>query len=322
MANHTANKFRTDLWKEDSIHSVDFYNQWFMESAPEAYRVARAGVVSRVILTLKGLNYLYGINLNRVIDNPQFLSVLRACTAPPIAVDRLAGLSGTTKTLIKTLENGKVPSRMDKSAIEESVARILNIVNRLLDFEIFPWLRNGNTPSAQMLNRSSAIIADRISGTLADPIIRNSQEARQFKAIDEFLQNLGYIKVNSNDFDSCTLMPPKSYAHHMNVPVRISSAKEINMPIDVVIQTTETINNQMPILVECKSAGDFTNTNKRRKEEAIKVTQLRNTYGVDSIKFVLFLCGYFDTSYLGYEASENIDWVWEHRISDFLMLGI
>lgn len=248
--------------------------------------------------------------------------MLRACTAPPIAVDRLAGLSGTTKTLIKTLEKGKLPSRMDKSAIEESVARILNIVNRLLDFEIFPWLRNGNTPSAQMLNRSSAIIADRISGTLADPIIRNSQEARQFKAIDEFLQNLGYIKVNSNDFDSCTLMPPKSYAHHMNVPVRISSAKEINMPIDVVIQTTETINNQMPILVECKSAGDFTNTNKRRKEEAIKVTQLRNTYGVDSIKFVLFLCGYFDTSYLGYEASENIDWVWEHRISDFLMLGI
>ena len=207
MANHTANKFRTDLWKEDSIHSVDFYNQWFMESAPEAYRVARAGVVSRVILTLKGLNYLYGINLNRVIDNPQFLSVLRACTAPPIAVDRLAGLSGTTKTLIKTLEKGKLPSRMDKSAIEESVARILNIVNRLLDFEIFPWLRNGNTPSAQMLNRSSAIIADRISGTLADPMIRNSQEARQFKAIDEFLQNLGYIKVNSNDFDSCTLCP-------------------------------------------------------------------------------------------------------------------
>ena len=81
MANHTANKFRTDLWKEDSIHSVDFYNQWFMESAPEAYRVARAGVVSRVILTLKGLDYL------------------RACTAPPIAVDRLGRIIGDNQDL-------------------------------------------------------------------------------------------------------------------------------------------------------------------------------------------------------------------------------
>jgi hypothetical protein len=30
----------------------------------------------------------------------------------------------------------------------------------------------------------------------------------------------------------------------------------------------------------------------------------------------LFLCGYFDSGYLGYEAAEGIDWVWEHRISD------
>ena len=32
--------------------------------------------------------------------------------------------------------------------------------------------------------------------------------------------------------------------------------------------------------------------------------------------FGLFLCGYFDSGYLGYEAAEGIDWVWEHRIDD------
>ncbi len=68
-------------------------------------------------------------------------------------------------------------------------------------------------------------------------------------------------------------------------------------------------------MVEAKSAGDYTNVNKRRKEEAIKVGQLRDTYG-ESIQFVLFLCGYFDSGYLGYEAAEGIDWVWEHRIDD------
>jgi type II restriction enzyme len=77
----------------------------------------------------------------------------------------------------------------------------------------------------------------------------------------------------------------------------------------------------LPILFEAKSAGDFTNTNKRRKEEAVKMAQLRSTYG-SKVQFNLLLCGYFDSGYLGYEASEGIDWVWEHRIDDLLLFGI
>ena len=77
----------------------------------------------------------------------------------------------------------------------------------------------------------------------------------------------------------------------------------------------------LPLLIEAKSAGDFTNVNKRRKEEAIKITQLKATYG-EQVVFVLFLCGYFDAAYLGYEAAEGIDWIWEHRIEDLDQLGI
>lgn len=77
----------------------------------------------------------------------------------------------------------------------------------------------------------------------------------------------------------------------------------------------------LPILIEAKSAGDFANTNKRRKEEATKVRQLRTRYG-ETLQYVLFLCGYFDAGYLGYEAAEGIDWVWEHRIEDLEMLGV
>ena len=75
-----------------------------------------------------------------------------------------------------------------------------------------------------------------------------------------------------------------------------------------------------PALFEAKSAGDFTNTNKRRKEEAVKMHQLKRTYG-PNIAFDLFLCGYFDSGYLGYEAAEGIDWVWEHRINDLEKFG-
>ena len=77
----------------------------------------------------------------------------------------------------------------------------------------------------------------------------------------------------------------------------------------------------MPLLVEAKSAGDYTNVNKRRKEEAIKMNQLRHSYG-DNARLILFLCGYFDGGYLGYEAAEGIDWVWEHRIEDFGEFGL
>ena len=34
------------------------------------------------------------------------------------------------------------------------------------------------------------------------------------------------------------------------------------------------------------------------------------------------LCGYFDSGYLGYEAAEGIDWVWEHRIGDLEEFGL
>ena len=50
-------------------------------------------------------------------------------------------------------------------------------------------------------------------------------------------------------------------------------------------------------------------------------TPRRQTYGQD-VKFIFFLCGYFDSGYLGYEAAEGIDWIWEHRLSDLDLLGI
>ena len=97
--------------------------------------------------------------------------------------------------------------------------------------------------------------------------------------------------------------------------------RTVNVPVDVVIQPHRHHSGDLPILVEAKSAGDFTNTNKRQKEEATKVNQLRARYGED-LQFILFLCGYFDAGYLGYEAAEGIDWIWEHRIEDMELLGI
>ena len=34
------------------------------------------------------------------------------------------------------------------------------------------------------------------------------------------------------------------------------------------------------------------------------------------------VCGYFDSGYLGYEAAERIDWVWEHHIDNLVEFGL
>ena len=152
---------------------------------------------------------------------------------------------------------------------------------------------------------------------MSDPIIRNEQERRQLSAISAYLEAKGYVKADGDRISDFRDMKAGTYAFHLNVTVENPHA---NMPVDVVIKRKDE-SFRLPLLVECKSAGDFTNTNKRRKEEAQKITQLKTTYGED-IDFILFLCGYFDSGYLGYEAGERIDWVWEHRIDDFSKAGI
>jgi len=189
-----------------------------------------------------------------------------------------------------------------------------------LDREIFPWLAEGAAPEEAGRYRASTIVADRLCGAVADPIVRNAQEQRQLRLMADFLSARGYQQEQPPSGTAITEMAPGTFAFRVNVPVR-GGKKEVNIPIDVVVQPKRPRESRMPILIEAKSAGDFTNPNKRRKEEATKVHQLRGTYGEDA-SLILFLCGYFDSGYLGYEAAEGIDWVWEHRIDDLLRLGI
>ena len=117
-------------------------------------------------------------------------------------------------------------------------------------------------------------------------------------------------------------MPPGTFSFRMNVPVKLEGGvHSVNIPIDAVIMPKTAASGTMPIFFEAKSAGDFTNTNKRRKEEARKMSQLRAHFGKD-VEYVLFLCGYFNAGYLGYEAADGMDWIWEHRIDDMKKLGL
>jgi type II restriction enzyme len=214
----------------------------------------------------------------------------------------------------------KVPPRMSAAALDADLEKIATIFEKMLDPDIFVW-RGRETPATEIeVRRAATIVADRRFGAVSNTIIRNAQEKRQLAAIRAWLEARHYSQVPvGTRFDA---MPAGTFSFRMNVPVKLEGgATTINVPVDAVIKPMNSPSNELPIFVEAKSAGDFTNTNKRRKEEAVKMAQLRSNYG-GQVRFNLFLCGYFDSGYLGYEAAEGIDWVWEHRIDDLAAFGI
>ncbi len=218
-------------------------------------------------------------------------------------------------------EQGKVPPRMVEEQAERELTSIGAMIARLADVDIFSWLESKKDPTKAEVYRAATIVADRLCGAIANPIIRNAQEKRQLAAIKRWLHARKYVFIPTGEKLKFAEMKPGSFAFHLNVPVALNENRKINIPVDVAIKPRKAGQKESPLLVEAKSAGDFTNVNKRRKEEAIKITQLRRTYGQD-VRYILFLCGYFDSGYLGYEAAEGIDWVWEHRIDDLSELGL
>ncbi|HWO99533.1 MAG TPA: XamI family restriction endonuclease [Methylococcus sp.] len=319
MKTRRINADKPHLWKADIAASVDRFNQWFMDFAPEAFRSTRVETTKHVKRALLATSDLRALNAATLKANPSALPTLRMCTAPPLAVDRLVGLACVSKNLVGRMENGKLPTKMAAADLETELTKICGILSRLLDRDIFPWLDNRKGPTDHERDRASTIVADRLCSAVANPIVRNAQEQRQLALIGDYLDRHGYRKQAHPSGKPLRDMEPGTYSFRMNVPV--GKTHRVNIPIDVVIQPKKLRKDRLPILIEAKSAGDFTNTNKRRKEEATKIHQLQATYG-ETVAFVLFLCGYFGSDYLGYEAAEGIDWVWEHRIDDLEKLGL
>lgn len=309
-------------WKQDVARSVDMYNSWFMSYAPAAFRKTRIKTTRDVEHALQITNYLTDISPVTLAANPGIISTLRMSTCPPIAVDRLIGLAGANPSMVKSMELlGRVPPRMDNVTLLSELSKVASVIQRMADPDIFVWLSGTTDLEQSDIHRAATIVADRLCGAVANPIIRNAQEQRQLAAIEFWLNARGYRKVGGTSL-TCENMLPGTYSFRMNIPVRLETGvNSINIPVDVVVKPLGSEVGQLPIFFEAKSAGDFANTNKRRKEEAVKVTQLRRTFGVD-VSFNLFLCGYFDCGYLGYEAAEGIDWVWEHRIDDLALFGL
>ncbi len=217
------------------------------------------------------------------------------------------------------METGVIPPRLPPEALERSLIQVVKVIADLLDGDLFPWLATTKPPGVAERHRAATIVADRLCGSMADPIIRNAQERRQLQVIGQYLKRKGYKQKPHSAGKPLTETEAGTFAFRMNVVV--GETTRIKIPMDVVIQPKIPRPSRLPIFMEAKSAGDFTNVNKRRKEEAKKMSQLKAHFGA-GVEFILFLCGYFNAGYLGHEAADGMDWIWEHRIEDMDQLGL
>lgn len=279
-----------------------------------------------VIRALEYTDYMRNVESSVIEEHPEIVMILHMATCPPIARDRLMGLAHATKGVMKQIDridNPRIPpniAKRDRPRLERELGGICHVIQEMADRDLMAWLKTDRKPTKKELERSSTVIADRLCGTLSDPIIRNAQEERQMKKINDFLNDKGYrLLTDCTDYRN---MDAGSYAIHMEIPAYTDASKvrTVKVSVDVAVLPKDAKQGDLPILIEAKSAGDFTNVNKRRKEEADKIAELKWTY--DKVSYNLFLCGYFNSAYLGYEAAKGIDWIWEHRMEDLNLLGL
>src|SRR6266511_101719 len=106
-----------------------------------------------------------------ISTNPSILQTLRMSTCPPLARDRLIGLADSSKNLVGSLEEGKVPPLLSAELLQVHLERIAGILLQMRDVDIFPWLVEKRRPTQEERFRSSTIVADRLCGAVADPIV-------------------------------------------------------------------------------------------------------------------------------------------------------
>jgi hypothetical protein len=317
-----VNLDKPQRWKADVASSVDFYNAWFLEFAPKAFRSTRVKTTADVERALDASANLARLESALLRKDPGVLPTLRMSTCPPLAVDRLIGLAGVSPNLVRSMERDKrLPPEMDEIELARDLEKIASTLKKMADPDIFVWLERGGAPSRAEVYRAATIVADRLCGAEANPIIRNAQEDRQLAAVEAWLGARGYQKAERSPKPPFESMAPGSFSFRTNVPVNPHGGKRVNIPVDVMVMPSKRDSGDFPILIEAKSAGDYTNTNKRRKEESTKMAQLKEAYG-ENVRFFLLLCGYFNAGYLGYAAQDGIDWVWEHRLDDLALFGL
>lgn len=302
-----SNKTKTAAgWKPDIIRSVKEYDTWYLKYSPTMFADARGAAVAVVDESMRATDDFRSFDAKSLRTHPGTVFVARMAVSPPMARDRFVGFAGANKSAVLTMErDGIVPAKMTTAAL----TAMCDFLRPLLDPGLFVWLADGRAATPEERDKAKLVIGERLATANYLPTLRNAQEARQKALMTKHLEAIGFKWSD----DLAMSMRPGTYAMGRNVRVIREDGQPQNLPVDCVVAP---MGSGRPLAcIEMKSAGDFANVNKRRKEEADKHQALHRAHGDEAI-FLLQLFGYFGPPYLSYEASAGIDWAWDHRLSD------
>jgi hypothetical protein len=245
-----VNLDKPHLWKDDIAASVDLYNEWFMAFAPQAFRDTRIHTTEAVERAFEWTNNLTGLTTNLITEHPDMLAMLRMCTCPPLARDRLIGLADLSPSLVWCMEVKKsIPPRMKPDALVAQLNKARDKILKLVDPDIFVWLGRKEAATVDEVHRAATIVADRLCGSQTDPIIRNAQERRQLRMIGEWLNERNYRHLPPGSSYTVASLPLGSYSFRLNAPVKQGEdGKLVNLPIDVVIKPHNGKPTDLPLL--------------------------------------------------------------------------
>ena len=202
---------------------------------PKAFRETRVEVTKHVEQAVIDTDDLRKLTPELLLAGPRILQTLRMSCCPPLAVDRLVGLAYTSKSLVGTMEEGKLALRMAKGVLRTHLENILAVITKLLRPHIFVWLPENRKPTKAERHRASTIVADRLTGAVANPIIKNAQEKRQLAEIDAYLAKKGYKRKPHPAGVTLTKMEPGTFCFHYAVATGAETHK-VNVSVDVLIQ--------------------------------------------------------------------------------------
>jgi hypothetical protein len=298
----------SELWQPDIERSVDEYNEWYLAHSPGIWADARGRAVEVAAQAMDETDNFREVTPDSLRAFPGAVVVARAAVSPMMARDRLIGFAGVGGNLVRSMELANVvPPRLRD--VEQQLERLSSFLVTKLDPGLFPWIDGLRDPTADERDRALLVLGERLTRAFYDPELRNEQERRQKTLMRAYLRALGF----QESAEAAFALPEGTFGMGRNVVgIREDGAAQ-NLPTDCVIRPRQ---SDLPLVcLEMKSAGDFTNVNKRRKEESDKHSALHRAHG-DAVVMLLQLFGYFDRSYLAFEAAAGLDWAWDHRLDD------
>jgi len=297
-------------WQAQIDRSRETYDAYYRTNAPGEYRRVFAIALDLATSILERTNCLREDVEAVITADPTLLRALRNACVPPLAADRLENLAKVAGNYCDCEKDGRLRGSTD------DLARVAQVVEDFANPELqLLHDEHGIALAAQLM---APIIANR----LFDAWFRNSLESTQQEKLRAFLKPLGYEE--NKDAKGMWAVPDiglhmKAGEFSFGRSVVYQDGRPRKLPIDCILMPLDA--SKPPLLLELKSAGDETNTNKRGNEENQKATKLANTYpGVPYI-YAVDLWGYFGLQYAR-TVSEHMDFVWDDDLANLHDLGV